>query len=74
MEASLKLLTLLFSKLIPVDNNLKLLALPFPMLILEEDNLKLLMLSVDVVPMIGRDTEPIVDVSETTLLKGGVTV
>ena len=41
-----------------------LLALPFPMLTLEMD-LKSLVLSVDVVSMIGRDTEPIVADSKT---------
>ena len=55
-----------------------LLALPFPMLTLEMD-LKSLVLSVDVVSMIGRDTEPIVVDSKTlvapkaVLLIGGDT-
>ena len=39
--------------------------LPFPTLILVDDELKSLALSVDVVSMIGRDTEPIVVNSKT---------
>ena len=39
--------------------------LPFPMLIPVDNDLKSLALSVDVVSMIGRDTEPIVVNSKT---------